>query len=326
MGKTQMLKFGLVSLLMLMMTGCATIKLGPSYDQPLKQQVVDDPSNATAKVLLINIDGVISDQPGSGFLGSSPSMLDYVMMQLKQAAKDPQIKTVLLKINSPGGGVTTSDILYHELMAFKKRTGKKIFVQMMDVTASGGYYISMAADHIQAHPTTVTGSVGVITVLPEIVGLTQKIGVEVKTYKTGPMKDTGSPFRKFTPADNAEMQAMVDQMAQRFYGVVKAHRHLSPEVMNQVKTARVYVGKAALNAGLIDSIGYLSDAVPQACHLGGDKVCRLVTYRFDRNTNATVYSPTMQAEAQPIEMNLMKTGLLDSALSLKPGSYYLYLP
>lgn len=326
MNKMQRVTFGLVSLLMLMMTGCATIKLGPSYDEPLKQQVIDAPSGATAKVLLVNINGVISDQPETGFLGSEPSMLDRVMMQLKRAAKDPQIKTVLLKINSPGGGVTTSDILYHELMAFKKRTGKKIYVQMMDVTASGGYYISMAADHIQAHPTTVTGSVGVITVLPEIVGLTKKIGVEVKTYKTGPMKDTGSPFRKFTPADDAEMQAMVDQMAQRFYGVVQTHRHLSPTILKQVKTARVYVGKAALNAGLIDSIGYLSDAVPQACHLGGDTVCRLVSYRFDRNDNATAYSPTMQTAAKPIEMHLLQTGLLDSALSLKPGSYYLYLP
>lgn len=308
------------------LSGCATIKIGPNYDEPLKQQVIESKPNATGKVLLINIQGVISDQQSEGFFGASPSLLDRVMMQLKLAEKDKSIKTVLLKINSPGGGVTTSDILYHELMAFKKRTGKKIYVQMMDVTASGGYYISMAADHIQAHPTTVTGSVGVITVLPEIVDLTKKIGVEVKTYKTGPMKDTGSPFRKFTPADDAEMQSMVDQMAQRFYHIVQTSRHLSPQAMKDVETARVYVGEEALKAGLVDSLGYLSDAVNQACQLGGNKVCDLVSYRFETNVNATSYSPTMQAQSKPIEMNLMKTGLLDSALSLKPGSYYLYLP
>ncbi|WP_038070731.1 signal peptide peptidase SppA [Hydrogenovibrio kuenenii] len=326
MKKFKLLTLSLTGLIFASLTGCATIKLGPSYDEPLKQQVIESEPNATAKVLLINVNGVISDQPQTGLLSSGPSLLDRVMMQLKKAEKDKKIKTVLLKINTPGGGVTTSDILYHELMSFKKRTGKKIYVQMMDVTASGGYYISMAADHIQAHPTTVTGSVGVITILPEIYDLTQKIGVEVKTYKTGPMKDTGSPFRKFTPADDAEMQSMVNQMAQRFYHVVQSNRHLSPEVLKAVKTARIYVGKDALKAGLVDSIGYLSDAVKQACQLGGDKACDLVSYRFDTNVNATSYSPTMQTQTKPLEMSLIKSNLLDSALSLKPGSYYLYLP
>lgn len=326
MKKTQLMKIAFLPAVLSLLTGCATIKLGPSYDEPLKEQVISSQPNATAKVLLVNINGVISDQPKSGFLSSGPSLLDRVMMQLKKAEKDKNIKTLLLKINTPGGGVTTSDILYHELMAFKKRTGKKVYVQMMDVTASGGYYISMAADHIQAHPTTVTGSVGVITILPEIYDLTQKIGVEVKTYKTGPMKDTGSPFRKFTPADDAEMQSMVDQMAQRFYHVVQSNRHLPPQTLKAVKTARVYTGEEALKAGLIDSVGYLSDAVQQACKLGGNQRCDLVSYRFDKNVNATSYSPTMQAQSKPIEMSLIRANLLDSALSLKPGSYYLYLP
>ncbi|MDX1795665.1 MAG: signal peptide peptidase SppA [Hydrogenovibrio sp.] len=319
--------FSFVVLLLTMMslTGCTTIKFGPSYDEPLKEQVVQTAKATDGKVLLINIDGTISDQPKRGFLTNGPSLLDKVMMQLHQAEKDRAIKTVLLKINSPGGGVTTSDILYHELLAFKKRTGKKLYVQMMDVAASGGYYISMAADHIQAHPTTVTGSVGVITILPEISELTKKIGVEVKTFKTGPYKDTGSPFRKYTKADEAELQGLVDQMAQRFYRVVEKNRQLTDQVMQQVKTAQVYTGEEAWKIGLVDSLGYLSDATQKACELGGAKHCQVISYRFDRNENATVYSPTMEAPTKPMEMNLIKSNLLQPAMSLKPGSYYLYL-
>ncbi len=147
-------------------------------------------------------------------------------MQLKKAEDDQQIKGVLLKINSPGGGVTSSDILYRELMAFKERTGKKIFVQMMDVAASGGYYISLAADHIQAHPTTVTGSVGVITMTADVSELMEKVGVEMHVYKSGINKDMGSPFKSPSPADREVFDKMVSQLAERFYRLVAEHRRL----------------------------------------------------------------------------------------------------
>ncbi len=199
-----------------LLSGCATIKLGPSYDEPLKEQVVAKVDDSDGKVLMIPVEGTISNEPSRGFLDSSPGLLDKVMMQLRRAEKDDDIKAVLLKVNSPGGGVTTSDIFYHELKSFKKRTGKTLYVQMMDVGASGAYYLSLASDHIQVHPTSLTGSVGVITILPNVVGLSDKIGVEVKTYKTGSNKDTGSPFRRMTPEDDAYLQGLIDEMANRF--------------------------------------------------------------------------------------------------------------
>lgn len=307
------------------LSGCATIKLGPSYDEPLTEQTLMEASKADGKVLLIPIEGTISNEEERGFLSKGPGLLDKVTMQLRKAEKDADIKTILLRVNSPGGGVTTSDILYHELLAFKQKTGKKIFVQMMDVGASGAYYLSMAADTIQVHPTTLTGSVGVITIVPNVVGLSEKVGVEVKTYKTGANKDTGSPFRRMTKEDDAYLQSIIDTMATRFYEIVQTRRHLSDAQMASVKTARVYLGKEAVQAGLVDSVGYLSDARSKACQLGGAQRCDLVTYRFEPNVNANMYSPSMESPNASPDMRLVKTELLSPVMNLKPGSYYLYL-
>ncbi|KUJ73953.1 hypothetical protein AVO42_00600 [Thiomicrospira sp. XS5] len=308
-----------------LLSGCATIKLGPSYDEPLKEQVVEKVDGSDGKVLMIPVEGAISNEPSKGFLDSSPGLLDKVMMQLRRAEKDDDIKAVLLKVNSPGGGVTTSDIFYHELKSFKKRTGKTLYVQMMDVGASGAYYLALASDHIQVHPTSLTGSVGVITILPNVVGLSDKIGVEVKTYKTGPNKDTGSPFRRMTPEEDTYLQGLIDDMAQRFYGLVKTERGLTDEQMTAIKTAKVYLGKDAVQAGLVDSVGYLSGASKQACQMAGGKRCDLVTYRFEANVNANAYSPNMVNGSVAPEMNLIRTNLLSPLTELKPGSYYLYL-
>jgi protease-4 len=308
-----------------LLSGCATIKLGPSYDEPLKEQVVAKVEDSDGKVLMIPVEGTISNEPSRGFLDSSPGLLDKVMMQLRRAEKDDDIKAVLLKVNSPGGGVTTSDIFYHELKSFKKRTGKTLYVQMMDVGASGAYYLSLASDHIQVHPTSLTGSVGVITILPNVVGLSDKIGVEVKTYKTGSNKDTGSPFRRMTPEDDAYLQGLIDEMANRFYGLVKTERGLTDQQMAAIKTAKVYLGKDAVKAGLVDSVGYLSGASKQACQMAGAKRCDLVTYRFDNNVNANTYSPNMMTNGAAPEVSLIRSNLLTPLTELRPGSYYLYL-
>jgi protease-4 len=183
----------------------------------------------------------------------------------------------------------------------------------------------LASDHIQVHPTSLTGSVGVITILPNVVGLSDKIGVEVKTYKTGSNKDTGSPFRRMTPEDDAYLQGLIDEMANRFYGLVKTERGLNDEQMAAIKTAKVYLGKDAVKAGLVDSVGYLSGASKQACQMAGAKRCDLVTYRFDNNVNANTYSPNMMTNGAAPEMSLIRSNLLTPLTELRPGSYYLYL-
>ncbi|MDX1352299.1 MAG: signal peptide peptidase SppA [Thiomicrorhabdus sp.] len=314
----------LLAFLSVLISGCATIKLGPSYDQPLKEQVLDEGESAD-KVLIININGILSDSPKRGLLSQKPSVLDLVMMQLKKAEKDNRIRAVLLKINSPGGGVTVSDILYHELLAFKERTNKKLYVQMMDIAASGGVYIAMAADHIQAHPATITGSVGVISMSADLSETMQKIGAKVNIYKTGENKDMGSPFRAASESDKKAFQSLVDEMAERFYQIVQTTRKLSDEQMSALKTARVFTGQSAIQAGLVDSVGYLTDATEKACELAESKACTVVSYRFNENANATRYSPSMQLNDNVQAVKLLDIPLLEQ-MQLKSGIYYLYIP
>lgn len=305
--------------------GCTTIRFGPAYDAPLKEQVIEEAPAATGKVLLLEVHGKISDESKGGLLSKGPSLLDSVLMQLKKAREDKAIKALLLKIDSPGGGVTASDILYHELMAYKADTGAKIYVQMMDVAASGGYYIALAGDHIQAHPTTVTGSIGVISVSPDLSQAMDKLGVGVNVYKSGASKDMGSPFRAANPTDQVLFQKLIADMAARFYGLVEERRGLNEAQMRQIKSARIYSGAAAKEAGLVDSLGYLSDATQQACELAGEKRCEVIGYRFTKNPNASIYSPSA-AEMVSSPNALLQVPLLESALQLTPGIYYLYQP
>lgn len=307
------------------LSGCANIEIGPNYNKPFKEQVLQPAKAAQSKVLLIEVRGILNDDPDKSWLGEAPSLLDSVLMQLKKAEADERIRTVLLKLNTPGGSVTASEILYHELQAFQQRTGKKLYVQMMDVAASGGYYLALAADHIQAHPTSVTGSVGVVSLTPDLSGTLEKIGVGVNVYKSGESKDMGSPFRSATAEDRRLFQSLVEEMAQRFHRRVAEHRGLSDAQMEEVKSARIYTGLAAHQAGLVDSLGYLSQAVEAACELGGLPPCEVVSYRYRTNDNAGLYSPSAQAPLPTGTQSVLQAPLLESTLQVRPGLYYLYL-
>ncbi|WP_157760724.1 signal peptide peptidase SppA [Hydrogenovibrio halophilus] len=308
----------------LMFSGCVSIHLGPGAGDPLQEQTLETQDGAEKKVLLISIEGMIANEPESGLLSQRPGMIDRVTMQLRKAAEDPEIVAVVLRIDSPGGGVTASDILYRELQRFRQNTGKKLVVQMMDVAASGGYYIALAAEEIYAHPTTLTGSVGVISLTADVTGLTRKLGVEVHTYKSGEKKDVGSPFRPHQPEDAVYWQSLIDRMAARFHALVQERRQLNDQAMQSIKTARIYLGEQAVGAGLVDAVAYLPETLERACRLGGAKACETVAYRFDLNPNANRYSPGMQSPYAP-SLSLLPGAEL-SERWLKPGQYYLYWP
>ena len=196
-------------------------------------------------------------------------MVQEVVSQLRLAEKDKEIKAVLLEINSPGGSTTASDILYHEIVDFKERTKTKIVAGLMDVAASGGYYIALSADRIVAHPTTITGSVGVIFITPKVTGLMDKLGLAVEVNKSGKEKDIGSPFRPSTPEEQKIFQELTDRMGKRFLDLVAKHRKIDPAVLCFISTARICLADEAMQLKLIDRIGYLSDAIAEAKELGG---------------------------------------------------------
>jgi protease-4 len=179
-------------------SGCIKpkITLFPDATEPLREFTLQGAGRE--KILIVPVNGFISDSHRDlPFLRRS-SMVQEIVSQLKKAEKDKDIKAVILKIDSPGGSVTASDMLYHEISKFKERSGVKLVVIMMGVAASGGYYVALPADFIFAHPTSITGSIGVVFLRPNVSGLMGKIGMEMEVDKSGKNKDMGSPFRRPT--------------------------------------------------------------------------------------------------------------------------------
>ena len=251
-------------------------------------------------------------------------MVQEVVSHLRLAEKDDRVKAVLFKIDTPGGTTTASDILYHEIASFKQRTGKKVVVCMMNLATSGGYYVSLPADVILAHPTTVTGSIGVILMRPQWSGLMERIGVDVQVNKSGENKDMGSPFRPTTPAEENMLQELADALGRRFVDLVKQHRGLDGQRLATVLDARVFLADAAVAAGLVDKIGYLQDAIDEAKAIADlDADARVVVYRRTHYPNDNLYN-TLTSGTQANPMPMVDMGPIGDLLSLDAGFYYLW--
>jgi protease IV len=322
-------RFCITSLLMavtLLAGGCAglNINIGPESKKPLKQYTLQ--GSERGKVLVIPIRGFLSDVPKKGLLIDRASVVEEVVSQLRLAEKDKEIKAVLLEINSPGGSITACDILYHEIMDFKERTKTKIVADLMDVAASGGYYVALPADRIMAHPTTITGSVGVIFITPKVTGLMDKLGLTVEVNKSGREKDIGSPFRPSTPEEQKIFQELTDKMGKRFLDLVARHRRMDPKAMNSISTARIYMAEEALQLKLIDSIGYLNDAISEAKELANlSKEAKVVIYRRNKYPNDNLYNTSLSLANEP-GRPLVDLNLQEVIPALAPGFYYLWTP
>jgi protease-4 len=312
-----------VMVILVLVAACSgpRIKLFTDAADPLSEYTLE--GRAPESILLISVQGTISDTPQRGLIRSSPSTVQQIAAQLKKAEKDERIKAVLFKVNSPGGTIIASDILYHEISSYRNRTGAKIIVSMMDVAASGAYYLSLPADLIMAHPTTITGSVGVIFLRPKVGSLMEKIGLGVDVIKFGKNKDMGSPFRDSTEEEKNIMQNVVNDFGERFIRLVQEHRKLQEPAMGEISTARIFTANEALKLGLIDKIGYLSDAVNEAKKLAGlAEDARLVVYRREKFPDDNYYNVAGTA-AENEHLPVINIALPDS-LNLPTGFYYLW--
>jgi protease-4 len=304
-------------------TGCTApkIRLFPSQADPLKEFTLA--GQADQKIVVIPVRGIISDSPKEGFIRTRPSLVQEVVSQLRLAAKDKDVKAVVIKIDSPGGSVTASDILFNEIRNFKKRTSAKVVVAMMGLAASGGYYISLPADYILAHPTTVTGSIGVIFVRPKVAGLMQKIGIGVEVNKSGKLKDMGSPFRATTAQEEKILQNLTDRLGDRFVGLVAKYRHLAPDVVAQIATARVYLASEALELGLVDGVGYLDEALSMAKKLAALPTdAKVVVYRRTEYPDDNIYNTSTRYGGG--DLSVISIDLPDALTRFRTGFYYLW--
>ena len=307
--------------------GCAApqIKLFSDASDPLQELTLQ--GEADEKVLVVSISGLITTKPNQTFIRTMPSLVQETVAQLKKAETDKNIKSLLIKVDSPGGTVTAGDMLYHEIMAYKQRTGVKIVVSMMGTAASGGYYVSLPADVIMAHPTTITGSVGVIVMRPDLSGLMDKIGVDVRVTKSGDQKDMGSPFREATPEEEKLLKGVTDDLARRFLSLVQKHRGIEEPVLSEVASAKVYLAAEAQKLGLIDGLGYLDDALEEARKIAGlPENVRVVAYRRTKYPDDNLYNDATSYHGGT-GVSLIDVGLPGKdAAALNPGFYYLWAP
>ena len=230
------------------------------------------------KVAVIPIEGLIA--PAEDALGgvvptSTPEGLGDA---LDQAGSDPSVAAVVLEINSPGGGVTSSDEMHQSILDFEKNTGKPVVVSMQDVTASGGYYISTAADRIVANQTTLTGSLGVIFEITNFAEAADKYGIKQVVIKSGKYKDIGSSFREMTPEERDIYQSIVDEAYAQFVGVISEGRGIPEDRVREIADGRVYSGLQAKKLGLVDSFGGLDEASAIAGKLAGTSDTTVVRY------------------------------------------------
>lgn len=314
-----MRRFASLIILPVIFAGCTLISvdLTPRIE-PLREKVVE--GSGSEKILLIDLSGVMSEEPFLTLGGTAPrvSLLARVGEELQKALADERIKALVLRINSPGGTVTASDILYREIRAFKSRKNVPVVAAIMDVGASGGYYVALAADQIIAHPTTITGSIGVMMLTLNAEGLLQKVGVTPLAIKSGAKKDMGAPFRGLSEEEREIFQRAIDDLHRRFVSLVVEARKLPEADVKALADGRIYTATQAKELRLVDRVGYLEEAVEAARKAAGLTEARVVMYHRPREYRATIYSA-----AAPERPELALAQL--SALLVGPGPRFLYL-
>ena len=276
------------------LTGCFNgLLLTPTHvSDPVEETVVTEPKRwlCRDKIAIIDVSGMILNARSSGIFGDGENMVSLFRERLDAAAKDPRVKAVVLRINSPGGAVTASDIMYRDLVNFRARTGKPVVACMMDLAASGAYYLAMGADYVYCHPTTVTGSIGVIMSLYNASGLAEKIGITSNAIKSGPIKDIGNPLRDMTDEERAVLQHLVNSFYDQFVQVVSTGRHMAEDEVRKLADGRVYAGTEAKTLRLVDEVGYLEDAIECAKSLAQVRDAAVVAYERGGGYCGSVYA------------------------------------
>jgi len=239
------------------------------------EETVVLPGSKSSKIVVIPLTGTI------GFTQTNPlgeSLVADLKDAFLQAGADPDVKAVVISVDSPGGEVTASDAIYHSLQGLAKK--KPVVYYMNSIGASGAYYAACGSSWIMCSPTTFTGSIGVIISTLNYRDLLGKIGVQAMVFKSGNFKDMLNPAREMTPEEKEYVQKLVMQTYDRFLNVVASARHLDPEALRHgVADGRVLSGEDAYREKLVDGLGYIEDAYNKAKELSGAKDASVVNYK-----------------------------------------------
>ncbi|MCP4546156.1 MAG: signal peptide peptidase SppA [bacterium] len=281
---------------------------------------------AEATFLRIPVFGVISADADENYFGLTthlplPDMVDEL---LAYAYDSPQVDGILVDIDSPGGAVDPSDVIFHKLRQFSAETGKPVVAQMNGMAASGGFYIAMGAERVLAHPSCLTGSIGVIIQTWNAAGLMEKAGLELVTLTSGPNKDLLNPGRKMRPEEREIIMSVVNDAYDSFVDAVVAGRDLDEVTVRELADGRIYTARQALELDLIDAIGYDDDLLAMMCEVAEVGSVNVI----DRSLASPLWE-SLGLNIQSAISNSMPGSTVDKILerySLEPGLYYLWAP
>ncbi|AMM94197.1 signal peptide peptidase SppA [Peribacillus simplex] len=276
----------------------------------------DDFSNVIA---VFDVEGTIQDTGDASLLSSATYNHRAFMDKLKMAEENDDIKGIILRVNSPGGGVVESAEIYDKILDIKK-VKKPVYVSMGSMAASGGYYISAPADKIYASPETMTGSLGVIMHGYNYEKLAKKYGVEFETIKSGPHKDIMSPTREMTGEEREILQNMINNSYDQFVKVIADGRGMTENEVRKIADGRIYDGRQAKENHLIDDFGHLDDVIAAMKTDIGKKDAQVIRY-----TDEAGFGSLFSMGAQKMLGNDVETAVLTKILSSSNSPRLMYL-
>lgn len=279
------------------------------------------------RIAIVNISGMLMDGSAGGLLGGGHNPVSDLKETLTRIEHDSRVKAVVLRMNTPGGTVTSSAMMYHEILAFRRKTHMPVIASMMDVCASGGYYVSCAASYQMAYPTTITGSIGVIVQLFNFHRTLRYLGVQAPVFVSGPNKDTASPFHAMTPENKRIIQGFVSQFYARFLKIVKkTHPAVNPMDWPELTDGRPVTGEDAFHDHLINGLGGLESAIKLAKKMAHIRHANVVIYKRYSQSSGSIYARSNMPPPRSTQFNLMNLNLdgADMSALLHPNFFYMW--
>lgn len=319
----------------------ASMKLDNNVRQVCARSLPGEPCSGP-RLALIDIDGLLVNRNLSGMSSMGENPVALLREKLQKAERDPCVMAVVLRINSPGGGVTACDIMRWELEQFQRRCGKPVVACLMDVGAGGAYYIATATDMIVAHPTTITGGVGVILNLYDLEEMMAQQNIFENAIRSGDKIDIGSPARKMEEDEAEILEGIAKEFHNRFKQAVLASRSRlgqlprgaepipvpvekpspSDGVTDELLDGRVFTGAEAIRLGMVDQLGYLEDAIGAAESMAGVVNAKTIVYRRDNDRALTPYDITPNIPGQ----GLLPMSIPGLDRAMLPTFLYLWQP
>jgi len=292
--KHSWLYFGLL-ILPTILAGCGQtafqIEMVPTSRQLVETRIRKDAGLFVSdKIAIIDIDGVLANRRRSGWMRSGENPVSLFIEKLDKAASDKSVKAVILRLNSPGGTVAASDIMYYHLCRFRQQTGKPVIACVLGLGCSGAYYIACGCDGIIAQPSGVVGNIGTVFQTFSVAGTMEKIGVKAVTIKSGELKDLASPLHDLKDEEQKVLEGITKHLSEQFFEVVRTGRkEIDEQKMTELSDGRVFTAEQALQQGLIDKVGYLDDGIKWAKETAGIKKTQVVIYHRPSSYKPNAY-------------------------------------